>query len=180
MASLILLNYVNQDKAAFQNEVIALASRLGLDPNELMIVFYKESRINHRAVNRQSGATGLIQFMPATARSLGTTTAALAAMSNVEQLAYVERYLKPYAPKVKRLIDLYLSVFYPAAVGKADNYVIARSGSAVYAQNAGLDIDKSGQITVGDVEKWLRQSLPAEGMRYIDSKKKVVASLPSS
>lgn len=46
-----------------------------------------------------SGATGLIQFMPATAQGMGTTTAALAAMSAVQQLDYVQRYFKPYAAR---------------------------------------------------------------------------------
>ena len=41
------------------------------------------------------GATGLIQFLPSTARGLGTTTDALAGMSSVEQLNYVEKYFDP-------------------------------------------------------------------------------------
>ena len=47
-----------------------------------------ESRLNPQAVNPISGATGLIQFMPSTARG-GTTTAVLKRMSNVQQLDYV-------------------------------------------------------------------------------------------
>lgn len=174
MAALILIGLVKENQAAFEAKVNQIAASLGVDPNFLMIVMYKESRLNHRAINAQSGATGLIQFMPSTAQSLGTTTASLAAMSNVQQLDYVEKYLRPYKSKMKRLIDLYLSVFYPVAVGKAENYIIARSGSATYNQNAGLDVDKNGQITVADVQKWLENGLPAEALRYINSKKKVV------
>src|SRR4051812_1834879 len=40
-----------------------------------------------------SGATGLIQFMPSTARSLGTSTDAMAKMTDVAQLDYVAKYL---------------------------------------------------------------------------------------
>lgn len=174
MARLILIGLVKENQAAFEARVNQVSASLGVDPNFLMIVMYKESRLNHRAINSQSGATGLIQFMPSTARSLGTTTASLAAMSNVQQLDYVEKYLRPYKSKMKRLIDLYLSVFYPVAVGKPETYIIARSGSINYTQNAGLDIDRNGQITVADVEKWLENGLPAEALRYLNSKKKVV------
>lgn len=172
MARLILIGLVKENQAAFEARVNQVSASLGVDPNFLMIVMYKESRLNHRAINSQSGATGLIQFMPSTARSLGTTTASLAAMSNVQQLDYVEKYLRPYKSKMKRLIDLYLSVFYPVAVGKPETYIIARSGSINYTQNAGLDIDRNGQITVADVEKWLENGLPAEALRYLNSKKK--------
>ena len=174
MAALILIGLVKENQTAFEARVNQLAASLGVDPNFLMIVMYKESRLNHRAVNLQSGATGLIQFMPSTARSLGITTASLAAMSNVQQLDYVERYLRPYKSKMKRLIDVYLSVFYPVAVGKSESHIIAKSGTVVYNQNTGLDIDRNGQITVADVQKWLESGLPVEALRYINSKKKVV------
>lgn len=173
MANLILISLVKENQTAFQSKVQQIAASLGVDPNDLMIVMYKESRLNHRAVNASTGATGLIQFMPATARSLGTTTASLAAMSNVQQLDYVEKYLRAYKGKFKRLIDLYLSVFYPVAVGKASNYVIGKRGGAIYDQNAGLDVNKNGEITVQDIETWLLAGLPAEAKTYEDSKKKV-------
>ena len=68
-----------------------ICCELQIRPNWLMFVMYFESRLNHRAVNRISGATGLIQFMPSTARGLGTTTDALFNMSNVDQLYYVKK-----------------------------------------------------------------------------------------
>jgi hypothetical protein len=41
--------------------------------------------------NKASGATGLIQFMRSTAKGSGTTTAALAEMTAVDQLDFVEK-----------------------------------------------------------------------------------------
>lgn len=42
-----------------------------------------------------SNGTGLIQFMEATAKSvLGTSAKSLAAMSDIQQLDYVEKYFK--------------------------------------------------------------------------------------
>jgi hypothetical protein len=61
--------------AAFRHKVIAIAARLAMDPNHLMaIMAFETGRSFDPAVTNHagSGATGLIQFMPATARSLGT------------------------------------------------------------------------------------------------------------
>jgi hypothetical protein len=41
-----------------------------------------------------SSVIGLIQFMSTTAKNLGTSTSELAKMTAVEQLNYVEKYLK--------------------------------------------------------------------------------------
>ena len=172
MANLILISLVKENQTAFQAKVRQIAASLGVDPNELMIVMYKESRLNHRAVNASTSATGLIQFMPSTARSLGTTTASLAAMSNVQQLDYVEKYVRAYKGKMKRLIDLYLAVFYPVAIGKPVTYVIGKKGGSIYAQNAGLDVNRNGEITVQDVQTWLVTGIPTEALTYEDSKKK--------
>ncbi len=54
----------------FQNRLQAMCSRLKINPEHLKVVMHKESGINPQARNRNSGATGLIQFMPKTARGL--------------------------------------------------------------------------------------------------------------
>lgn len=93
-----------------------------------------------------SGATGLIQFMPTTARGLGTTVEALASMSAVSQLAYVQRYFLPYYLKINSLSDMYMAILLPKYVGKSDASVLF-SGGVAYRQNAGLDSDKDGMVT---------------------------------
>lgn len=70
--------------------------------------------------NPISGATGLIQFMPKTAIGLGTTTDALAKMTQIEQLVYVEKYFNPYKGRLNSLEDVAMVVFYPAAIGNPD------------------------------------------------------------
>jgi len=99
-----------------------------------------------------SGATGLIQFMPSTAKSLGTSTDALAKMSAEDQLDYVEKYFQPYKGRMKDLKDAYMAVLYPKAVGKPEWYPLFRQDQqpTAYSQNAGLDRDKKGMVTVGD------------------------------
>jgi hypothetical protein len=95
-----------------------------------------------------SGATGLIQFMPSTAKAMGTSVEKLAEMSAVEQLDWVERYFsgKNFSGGDPR--DVYLAIFYPAAIGKSDSWALP---SGVYAQNKGLDRDKDGIITAGEI-----------------------------
>ena len=93
-----------------------------------------------------SGATGLIQFMPSTAKGLGTTTDQLAQMSAVQQLDYVQAYFKPYARRIRSLSDMYMAILLPGAIGVAEDSVLFSTGVA-YRQNAGLDVDSDGKIT---------------------------------
>lgn len=99
--------------------MVTVAKRNGIpDPAWLANLINHESRFNPQAVNGSTGATGLIQFMPSTARGLGTTTAALKAMSGPQQMAYVDKYLSKFKGKFNSPADTYMTVFYPAAVGK--------------------------------------------------------------
>ena len=140
----------------FNKKLDNIASNLGVKTSDLLAIMKFESGVNPAAVNKMSGATGLIQFMPNTASSLGTTTSELAKMTAVEQLDYVYRYFKMVGlPKGANIQDLYMAVFMPVAMGKGPDYVLGQQGAAgfsgkVYAQNAGLDANKDGVITVAD------------------------------
>lgn len=104
--------------------------------------------------NPSTKATGLIQFMPKTAKQdLGTTIEDLAKMDFDTQLDYVFKYFSQYGyiKKCSRLQDYYLSIFYPAHVGKDPDLVVAKSGSTIYSQNSGFDKSKRGFYTVGDI-----------------------------
>ena len=103
-----------------------------------------------------SGAVGLIQFMPATAKALGTTTAVLAAMSASQQLDYVRLYFLPYRNRLRTLEDVYMAILYPAAIGKGAAHVLFSSGTTAYWQNAGLDSDGDGSVTVGEAAAKVR------------------------
>jgi len=105
-----------------------------------------------------SGATGLIQFMPATAQSLGTTTDELAKMSATQQLDYVQRYFKPYASKIRSLSDMYMAILLPKYVGQSEDAVLFQNGAG-YRQNSGLDINRDGKITKGEATSKVRYSL---------------------
>lgn len=108
-----------------------------------------------------SGATGLIQFMPATARGLGTTVEALAKMTAVEQLDYVRLYFKPYQGRVKTLSDVYMAILWPAGIGKPEGWILWELAErpTTYRQNSGLDANKDGAITKAEAAAKVRAKL---------------------
>ncbi|MBP8024663.1 MAG: hypothetical protein KAY71_04505 [Chromatiaceae bacterium] len=114
--------------------------------------------------NPLSTATGLIQFMRATAKYLGTSTTALARLSAEGQLYYVQRYLQPFAPRIRDLDDLYMAVLWPAAIGYSGDTLLWRSGKPIFAANRGLDLDRNGRITKKEACRRVHEHL-AEGYR---------------
>lgn len=154
---------------AFRDKVRMISLRLGCDPNDLMPCMAWESGRSFDPAKKNmagSGATGLIQFMEATAKGMGTTTAALSAMTAVQQLDWVERYFAPYKGRLTSLADLYMAILWPKAVGKPMEYVLwdAKSRPTTYRQNAGLDGNRDGVITKAECSAKL-YSMKAEGMR---------------
>lgn len=154
-------------RPSFRRRVQEIAYGLKVDPDHIMhcMAFETGRTFSPSVLNRAgSGAAGLIQFMPSTARLLRTTTKALIKMSAEEQLSYVYRYLWPMAPSVATLDDLYMCILWPAAVGKKDNYVLFRGPSTTYRQNAGLDKDKDRIVTKLEAAAAVRALVP-EGER---------------
>ena len=105
-----------------------------------------------------SGATGLIQFMPKTAEGLGTSTEELSKMSRSEQLEYVDKHFETnlkgrLGDEGGDISDLYMSVLFPVAVGKPDDFVLFGKGAinekfeGRYEANRGLDANNDGSIT---------------------------------
>ncbi|MGD9930130.1 MAG: transglycosylase SLT domain-containing protein [Mangrovibacterium sp.] len=171
---LIYANKVTANREQFLEKVKYLSDKLGIDPNWLMYVMNFESGLNHRAQNSTSGATGLIQFMPATAAHLGTTTADLLQMSNVEQLDYVYQYLRPYRGDMESLVDVYLAVFFPAAIGKPGEYVFrtsSLSAAIIAKQNPIFDLNKDQVLTKSEVEVKILANVPYEYLDIMEKKK---------
>ena len=159
---MIFKELIKENKTAFLDKVTEVCRYLSIDPDWLMLVIWFETArtMNHKIVNPVSGATGLIQFMPRTARSLGTTTDALKLMSNVEQMDYVKRYLSPYRGKMKNWLDVYCAVFYPVLIGKPDSHVIDRE--IVAKQNPVFDLNKDLKIHKWEIRQALQKSIPNE------------------
>ena len=164
-----------ENPAEFERKLRNICALLGINPNWLMMLMYLESGLNAQAVNKQPGdspdpytraakrATGLTQFMPSTARGMGITTQQLYQMSAIDQLDYVYKFFKSKAGKIKSYYDLYLFNFFPIAVGKPDDWVLQTAGtsaSIIAKQNPGMDINKDGQITVGEAKQRMKAGIP--------------------
>jgi membrane-bound lytic murein transglycosylase MltF len=162
--SLLHEDKITLNRAEFVAKVIAKSKEIGIQPDWIMQVMYNESGLNHQAVNPITNATGLIQFMPDTARALGVTVDMLKRMSNVEQLDYVFKYLRPFRFKIWSYIDLYFAVFFPLAIGKPLAWVFKAANlaaSKIAQQNPAFDLDKNGQLTVKEVEQAMLAKVPA-------------------
>lgn len=162
--------YENRVSPAFAEKVRKISVRLGIDPNHLMGIMWCESRFDPTARNPIGGATGLIQFMPSTAVGLGTDCETLRAMDGVRQLDYVELFFRPYASRCKTFSDLYLACFFPAAIGKSDDFVLRTrrlSAEVIARQNPVFDADRDGQITVGEFRNCLKTLFPDEFHPYL-------------
>jgi soluble lytic murein transglycosylase-like protein len=154
---------------AFRDQVRAIAADLGCEPDDLMTCMAWESgRTFSPSVRNMagSGATGLIQFMPATARALGTTTDRLAALTAEQQLDYVADYFRPYRGRLRSLGDVYMAILWPAGVGKPDSFVLwdRATRPTTYRQNIGLDVNRDGAITRAECLVKLN-AIKAEGLR---------------
>ena len=145
----------------FLAEVKRLSQKYQIKEGDLLGLMASESGLNPQARNK-SGATGLIQFMPNTARELGTSTSALYGMNRAEQMKYVEKYFDYWKlPKGATAGQLYATVFAPAYASKDVNTTMySRADGAAYTQNIGLDQNMDGVITVGEL-----------GKRIVDKKK---------
>ena len=80
-------------------------------------------------------------------------------MSRSEQLEYVDKHFETnlkgrLGDEGGDISDLYMSVLFPAAVGKPDDFVLFGKGAiegyaegSYHEQNIGLDANKDGSIT---------------------------------
>jgi hypothetical protein len=142
---------------AGRTALVDVANQLGTDPDWLGAVFQFESGFRKDATNAMSGAYSYIQFMPSTLANLGTSKQAISQMADADVIrGPVLDYFKRFSGQLHSLDDTYLAVFYPAAIGKPDDYVVGPPGSAVYNQNAGFDRTGKGYITKSDIVQTIR------------------------
>lgn len=156
MQPLIYSSLVKENQSEFLAKVKSISDKLGIDPNWLMAIIYIETAGTFSpSITNSIGAVGLIQFTPKNAIYLGTSVEELALMTNVEQLDFVYKHFRPYRAKIKSFVDCYFAVFFPAAIGKASDYVLqtsSLSAGLIARQNSGYDLDRNQQITVLEVE----------------------------
>lgn len=157
----------------FLQTLAAIADRHGWDIDGIAGVISHESGFNPAAKNPQPGqtATGLIQFTEATARSLGTSTAALRTMTATQQLPYVESFFAKTLHPIPQNPSDYILATYGRSdlIGQPDATVIDRANSSDpreaqrYRVNSALDRAGKGYINVGDLRSSLWSTLAAAG-----------------
>ena len=142
----------------FLPELQQVAARLGMRPEWLLNVMACESSFVASARNPLPGqtASGLLQFIRQTARSLGTSAAAVRRMSPVEQLRFVERYFTPFKGQLNSLADVYLAVFRGFIMRGGPDTVVAPLNSSskerqAYSLNRGLDLNRDHRITKNEI-----------------------------
>lgn len=108
-----------------------------------------ESRWNPHIEN-PIGAVGIFQFLPSTAKLLGTDASTIRGQGRADQARWLAKLWARRAPRAR---DLYLRLFYPAAEIRPDGHVIAEVNSKIWQQNPGLRSRHDGPITAGRVRE---------------------------
>jgi hypothetical protein len=166
------LGWSTRVPAAFTMKVRNWCTKQNMFPgaaSALMACMCFESGGTFRPDKQNNGGSnyfGLIQFGTAAVEDLAKTYGLkitlndVKAMSQLDQLDLVFKYFEMWQKRgkvYKRLEDFYLTIFYPAAVGKGPDEVLFTKDSPVpinaksYLQNSGFDVDKDGDITVGEI-----------------------------
>jgi hypothetical protein len=142
----------------FLTELQQVAARIETRPEWLLNVIASESSFIPSVRNRlpRQTASGLLQIIESTAAGLGTTTAAIRRMNAVEQLRLIEKFFTPFRGKLNSLGDVYLAVFRGFIMAGGPDTVVApldgsRKERRVYYLNRGLDVDRNGRITKGEL-----------------------------
>ena len=140
----------------FLKAIEGLSARRDINPAQLLGLIASESGFNAQASN-PSGATGLIQFMPMVAERMGITTEDIGKMNRSDQVGLIDQYFSMnQLPNSPTAGQLYTNVFMPALTNKGSDYEITReddkyNNAYIYRENAGLDKNKDGIITIDEM-----------------------------
>jgi hypothetical protein len=148
-------NYVGasvlKDDPEFQAKMKDMLEKYpGLTEEELLRVMQGESNFNTNALNSDSGAVGLFQFIPGTAEMLGYTTGEIQNMSASEQLGVYDKYLETFNYSGGNLGIMQAA---PAYASRGDSYEVYAPGTKAFDQNPGW-VGSDGKITVGSINSY--------------------------
>lgn len=122
-----------------------------------------ESKHKSTAINKTTKAIGLIQFKPSTLHEMGYNEDEVVHMTRLEQLDIVYMYLSQFELIFEQsnpdLLELYLCIFYPSAVGKPDNFIIGkniRDANLIASRNKGFDLNSDKIIYKYEIRKYLK------------------------
>lgn len=142
----------------FLSKLDSVCAKLGCKRDDMLRVMYAESTLNPKAENKDSGASGLLQFTSITYPTIGVRNKQeILQSSPIKQLDYVEKYFLPYKGKLGSLYLLYGATFLPNLILSRiaeDSYVLASAGTKVAEQNPSMR-DSQGKITIGSFKQYV-------------------------
>ncbi|MCK5787461.1 MAG: transglycosylase SLT domain-containing protein [Chlamydiia bacterium] len=138
------------------------AKAWGKSADAIAGIIWHESKGKVGAINPYSKASGIIQFMPSTAKGLGTTVEDIRKMDFNQQLDLTEKYFSGFGKrwdKAQTATDLYALVFYPEMASKEGDFVLGASkgddfAAKVAKQNKIFDLNKDNKITKDEFYEW--------------------------
>lgn len=164
----------------FYKKLIKICEKPKVKPEDVLLIMTLESGLKPSSVNKDGGASGLMQFMPDSLKRIykynpkDYKDKEFKDISGLEQLDIVEKHLNNLSRGrgFKSAAQLYIGNFFPIALFTSG--VQAMNPSAViveqnpqtqkykqvaidyekkaYNSNKGLDYDKDGKITYGDID----------------------------
>ena len=154
------------------NVFVAGCESIGADPLDVAGLLLNESGFDPTARN-SIGCAGLNQQCPGSQNFLGDYTVdQYLALPVSEQLGYVfswfQARMSSAGVSTISAAELYQLNFLPATFqpGETSGYVISSRGDGYYEGNAGLDVDGSGTITLGDLEQVIQNAKAAHPDLY--------------
>jgi len=151
----------------FNTSVSNVSDRLGINPDSLVRAMNIETAgtLNPAIQNPDSSASGMIQFMESTAIALGTTIEEIRKMPRDKQVELAGKYFetksKAHGFKTNDLQtpeDVYMAIAAPAHVGSPDDVVVYKKGSEKWDANGLWRPKDGGDITVGSIKEFVRNS----------------------
>ncbi|MCZ2224519.1 MAG: transglycosylase SLT domain-containing protein [Chitinophagales bacterium] len=172
----------------FYKKLIEVCNRTGVKPEDALLIMTLESGLNPAAYNKDGGASGLVQFMPKILEKTykfnprDHDNKQFKQLSGEEQLDYIERHFQNLSKLVggnfKSAAQLYIANFFPVALTNQQIKQMNPSGIIVrkdpdkqiyksvsldferkaYNSNKGLDYDKDGVITYGDIDAKMKNA----------------------
>jgi hypothetical protein len=170
----------------FYKKLAEMSSRLGMNPADMLLIMYLESAgtLDSSIKSTSSNASGLTQIIPSTLRKIfNGTPEEFRKLDADEQLPYIEKYFQE-AIKGKKLnsTQFYIANLLPAklsdpeVINKNRDAILAEKGNqkkytegrgltydSAYRANPGLDFNKDGVLTYGDIEDFLNNLSKSSG-----------------
>lgn len=175
----------------FWDKLSQISNTVGMNPGDLLAVMYYESGLDPSAHNKNGNASGLIQFMPRTLKDMGYKGdhEDFRKLDALKQLNYIQEYIDSKAKfnggGFKSAAQYYVANLWPVALKlpgvqqESPNTVIIdgnplvarypgvslRQEKEAYAANAGLDLNKDGKISYGDLQSVMANVKKSAGYR---------------